>query len=287
MTDPAAIAVRDAATVMLVRDGSDARLEVFMLRRNLRSDFVGGAYVFPGGAVDPADRHADLEPICEGRTDADASTGLGLDPPRVGSPTGSAADPGVVRGGGRAARLRRSGRSSTSATPPSPSASTATAPRSTVRAPPRRDLRRGGLRWRSTACHYFATGSRRSARPGATTPGSSWPPRPWADPPARRPGDDRQLLDRPGRGPRPPRAGEFDLILPTIRNLEAIARFDTAAELLAAAAALVRVPAILPRVVDDGDGVRILLPGDPGYDGAGDGLPTDLPLPGRPGGPAT
>ena len=64
MTDPAAIAVRDAATVMLVRDGDDGRLEVFMLRRNLRSDFVGGAYVFPGGAVDPADRLADLEPIC-------------------------------------------------------------------------------------------------------------------------------------------------------------------------------------------------------------------------------
>ena len=27
-----------------------------MVRRNLRSDFVGGAYVFPGGAVDPARR---------------------------------------------------------------------------------------------------------------------------------------------------------------------------------------------------------------------------------------
>ena len=40
--------MRDAATVMLLRDG-DAGLEVFMLRRNLASDFVGGAYVFPGG----------------------------------------------------------------------------------------------------------------------------------------------------------------------------------------------------------------------------------------------
>ena len=44
-----------------------------MLRRNLNSDFVGGAYVFPGGAVDADDRHADLEPVCEGRTDAEAS----------------------------------------------------------------------------------------------------------------------------------------------------------------------------------------------------------------------
>src|SRR4051812_2989222 len=47
-------AVREAATVMLVRDAPD--LEVFMLRRNPESVFAGGAYVFPGGAVD-ADDH--------------------------------------------------------------------------------------------------------------------------------------------------------------------------------------------------------------------------------------
>jgi 8-oxo-dGTP pyrophosphatase MutT (NUDIX family) len=71
---------RDAATVMLVRDGeSDGALEVFMMRRNLNSDFVGGAYVFPGGAVDDHDRHEDLEPICTGRTDAEASALLGID----------------------------------------------------------------------------------------------------------------------------------------------------------------------------------------------------------------
>src|SRR5207245_6920189 len=54
-------------------------LHVFMLRRNLNSDFVGGAYVFPGGAVDDADRHSDLEAVCEGRTDANASEALGVD----------------------------------------------------------------------------------------------------------------------------------------------------------------------------------------------------------------
>ena len=45
---------REAATVMLVRDAP--RLEVFMLRRNLAVEFMGGAYVFPGGAVDADDR---------------------------------------------------------------------------------------------------------------------------------------------------------------------------------------------------------------------------------------
>jgi 8-oxo-dGTP pyrophosphatase MutT (NUDIX family) len=47
-------AVREAATVMLVRDAPE--LEVFMLRRNPASVFAGGAYVFPGGAVDADDR---------------------------------------------------------------------------------------------------------------------------------------------------------------------------------------------------------------------------------------
>ena len=79
MTTSAAVPVRDAATIMLVRDGASG-LEVFMLRRNLESDFVGGVYLFPGGAVDPADRHADLEAVSVGRRDADASTLLGLDP---------------------------------------------------------------------------------------------------------------------------------------------------------------------------------------------------------------
>jgi 8-oxo-dGTP pyrophosphatase MutT (NUDIX family) len=49
-----AVPVRDAATVMLVRDAPDG-IEVFMLRRNASLVFVPGAYVFPGGAVDEAD----------------------------------------------------------------------------------------------------------------------------------------------------------------------------------------------------------------------------------------
>src|ERR1700686_5926689 len=45
--------VRDAATVILVRDRPD--LHVFVLRRNPALVFAPGATVFPGGAVDPAD----------------------------------------------------------------------------------------------------------------------------------------------------------------------------------------------------------------------------------------
>jgi 8-oxo-dGTP pyrophosphatase MutT (NUDIX family) len=42
---------RPAATVILLR-GSAARLEVLLVQRNPASRFMGGAWVFPGGAVD-------------------------------------------------------------------------------------------------------------------------------------------------------------------------------------------------------------------------------------------
>jgi 8-oxo-dGTP pyrophosphatase MutT (NUDIX family) len=45
---------RDAATVMLLRQHA-AVLEVYMLRRKRTMAFAPGAYVFPGGSVDPRD----------------------------------------------------------------------------------------------------------------------------------------------------------------------------------------------------------------------------------------
>jgi 8-oxo-dGTP pyrophosphatase MutT (NUDIX family) len=43
-----------AATVVLLRDGADG-LETLMLRRNSKLAFAGGAWVFPGGRIDPED----------------------------------------------------------------------------------------------------------------------------------------------------------------------------------------------------------------------------------------
>jgi 8-oxo-dGTP pyrophosphatase MutT (NUDIX family) len=76
------VPIRDAATVMLVRDveGPDGPdIEVCMLRRNLASEFVAGAYVFPGGSVDPEDRGPEAEALCRGMTDAEASAILGIE----------------------------------------------------------------------------------------------------------------------------------------------------------------------------------------------------------------
>lgn len=68
---------REAATVMLVRDAP--HLEVFMLRRNLGALWVGGAHVFPGGAVDADDRDERLLSRCDGPNDVTASRLLGHD----------------------------------------------------------------------------------------------------------------------------------------------------------------------------------------------------------------
>ena len=73
-----------ASTVILLRDGPNG-VETFMLERHLDSDFVGGAYVFPGGKVDaqdstlPADLWFGVDPAVEApRFGVDPSVALGL-----------------------------------------------------------------------------------------------------------------------------------------------------------------------------------------------------------------
>jgi 8-oxo-dGTP pyrophosphatase MutT (NUDIX family) len=53
--------VRLAATVILVRPSPEG-FEVLLLRRSEQSAFMPGAFVFPGGAVDPSDYERDAEP---------------------------------------------------------------------------------------------------------------------------------------------------------------------------------------------------------------------------------
>lgn len=53
------VSPRDAATVILVRDG-DAGIEAYMMRRQPTMKFAPGMYVFPGGRVDEADRVSEV-----------------------------------------------------------------------------------------------------------------------------------------------------------------------------------------------------------------------------------
>ena len=261
------VEVRDAATVLLVRDG-DAGLEVFMLRRNLQSDFVGGAYVFPGGAVDPADRVADLEAISVGRTDAEASRRLGIE--RGGLAYWVAAIREGFEEAGVLLAYDRDGRIVDLDSP-------ADAARW---AEHRRAVDRGevtlidvcaaeGLTLAVDGMHYFGHW---------ITPVGS--PRRYdtrffvaAEPPGQTPlHDDHEVIandwfrpvDALGRASR----GELTMLPPTVASLRALTRFDTAAEALRAATEIVDVPRILPRIIEVDGGARIALPGDDGYEAA-------------------
>ena len=75
--DPESIAIRSAATVLILADRPD--LQVLMLKRNARSIFVGDMWVFPGGAVDPEDGTPEADAVVEGLTDTQASKSLGID----------------------------------------------------------------------------------------------------------------------------------------------------------------------------------------------------------------
>lgn len=52
------VAPLPSATVILLRDAGDS-LETLLLRRNSQLAFHGGAWVFPGGRIDPEDHTAD------------------------------------------------------------------------------------------------------------------------------------------------------------------------------------------------------------------------------------
>lgn len=281
--------VRDAATVMLVRD-EPGGMEVFMLRRNLNSDFVGGAYVFPGGAVDEEDRHADLESVCRGLSDDGASAQLGIESGGlafwVAAIRESFEEAGVLLASSLDAE-----NDAVLSFKDEDVARRFASHRHAVDTGDQRlvDLcRLERLQLVVDRVHYF----------------SHWitpegPPRRYdtrffvtAAPPEQVPlHDDRETIAslwvRPADALARHGRGELDLILPTIRNLEAIARFDRSEDLLDAAARITDVPPILPRILRDGDGMRILLPGDDGYEDAMSAIPEGTPMPGRQGGPTT
>jgi len=74
--------LRLASTVLLVRDArapraaGESTIEVFLARRHVETVFVGGAYVFPGGRVDPEDAIDSVR--CVGVDEASAGRRLSL-----------------------------------------------------------------------------------------------------------------------------------------------------------------------------------------------------------------
>jgi 8-oxo-dGTP pyrophosphatase MutT (NUDIX family) len=243
---------------MLVRDAP--QLEVFMLRRNLAVEFMGGAYVFPGGAVDAGDRAPELLGRCHGRDDSSASTQLGLHAGGMGFWVAAVRET-FEEAGVLLARSAATGRP-VELDDPSVGARLEAARRAVGagKRPFVDVVQDEDLLLDAGALHLFshwitpAESPRRydtwffvAAAPeghaylhdDSETVASVW----------IRPAD---ALTRAG-------CGELEIHFPTRRNLEQLARFPTARELLDA------LGEADPRIVADAGGARILLPGDPGY----------------------
>ncbi|UDY34395.1 NUDIX hydrolase [Dermatobacter hominis] len=272
---PEDVPVRDASTVMLVRDG-DRGLEVCLMQRNLASDFVGGAYVFPGGAVDPEDSDPASAAVCAGLDDAEASRRLGIEAGGlafwVAAIRESFEEAGVLI-------ARHADGRPLDVTDPSVAErfvrhrQDVDHCRRTIAAVAVEE----DLRLDAGALHYFSRwitplGSHRRYDTRFFVA---------AAPDQEVVHDDRELIGTewltPVEALRRHDDGEIVMIFPTVRTLVALSRFDGAAAVLDHARALSEVRPVLPTVTEGPDGMRIRLPGDPELTGgvydAGTGRP--------------
>src|SRR3954454_17720447 len=71
---------RQAATEIVLRGGSGA-LEVLLVKRNPQSRFMGGAWVFPGGAVDAHEGEGDASHRAAGVREVEEEAGIALGDP--------------------------------------------------------------------------------------------------------------------------------------------------------------------------------------------------------------
>ena len=272
MSEPAPdVQVQPAATVMLVRDAGGRRggsLEVLMLRRHPESVFAPDAWVFPGGRVDEADGAG--TPIAAGPSDAEASQALGL--PSSGLAYWVAAarecfeEAGILLArhpgpGGwlevstelataRFARYRREVHAGVT-------------PFGDV-------LRAEGLELDLSGVHYVShwiTPPGRTARRFDTRFFvAECPPGQAASHDAAETVE--SIWTTPAVALSRGTAGEIQLLIPTIANLKALARFSATAELVAAARNLGPVPLAAPRFRGDPTVPAPVLAPEPGRPGA-------------------
>jgi 8-oxo-dGTP pyrophosphatase MutT (NUDIX family) len=188
---------RPAATVILLR-GDEHALEVLLVRRNPEARFMGGAWVFPGGAVNRTEGEGDAALRAAAIREVSEEAGIEL------------ADPaGLV----------------------------------------------AFSRWITPAQVKirFDTWFFLAPVPTDTSPsvdGGEIVDARWISPAAA-----LQAADD----------GELFMVFPTIKHLEQLSQFGSAAEVFAHAHGREVLP-VQPRVVMSGETARIVLPGEPGYE---------------------
>lgn len=189
---------RLAATVILLRGGGDA-LEVLLAQRNPEARFMGGAWVFPGGAVSPEDGDGEPGRKAAAIRELTEETGVVLDDPGALVAFSRWITPAVVK-----------------------------------------------IRYDTWFYLADAPGGAQAQVDGSEMVDARW--------------------FAPQQALRAYRRGEIMLVFPTIKHLEQLAGFASAQALIAHARTRTVEP-VQPRVIGTGETARIVLPGEPGYDG--------------------
>jgi 8-oxo-dGTP pyrophosphatase MutT (NUDIX family) len=256
---------RPAATVMTLRDGPQG-FEVLMLRRNLTSDFVGGAYVFPGGGVDEADAGASAQRLALGVNDSVASRRLGL------------ASGGLAYYVACLRELFEEAGLLIACNPDGEPRQFDDEPTIRRMAANRRSVNDGSLDFISMMDREQLHLDLRALEYAAHWVTPVGPPRRFDTrffvalaPPGQVATHDagETVADqwvRPVDALEAHARGELDMILPTIRNLEAIAAFESSHQVLDHVRSLKHIVRVEPRIVERDGEIVILMPGDEGFE---------------------
>jgi 8-oxo-dGTP pyrophosphatase MutT (NUDIX family) len=258
---------KDAATVMLVRD-ADSGLEVFLQRRVMGMAFAGGMTVFPGGGVD--------------RRDADTSLAWHGPPPSWWA-SRFACDVGLARALVCAAVRETFEESGVLLAGPS---------EETVVSDVRPYAQaRAGLVDRELSLAGFLAEAGLVLRADLLRPWSNW----VTPVEEKRRFDARFFLARVPEGQVPDgdtseaadtrwgrptetldewKAGTVGLLPPTWTTLAELEECTSVSDAMSRERTIEK---LMPRVARDGDVLRIVLPGDPGYDGAASHLDPSEP----------
>jgi 8-oxo-dGTP pyrophosphatase MutT (NUDIX family) len=254
------VAPSPASTLALVR--TRPAPEVLLIQRHHGSRFAGGDFVFPGGKVEPDDQSEDALGWCQGLTPAAAARRLGLGDARtalsywIGAIREAFEEVGVLLAYDERGELRV------------PFGPRFDEHRRACQADHRafwKMLEIERLRLATDRLVYFAHWITPEENPIRFDARFFLAEMPLGQEAVA---DDKEIIAvrwlTPKAALAAQRRGEMSLRLPTVKNLELLAGAPTVA-------ALVRdlgsrdVPAIRPRVVQEGGAPRVLLPGDPGY----------------------
>ncbi len=257
------ITPRPAATLILVRDASHG-LEVLLAKRTHLANFAGGAYVFPGGAVDVSDSAPELAAFASGIDDAQASKRLGIEQGGLGYWIAAirecfeeagllfAHTPGdeLIEIDGHAAQRFASARRAL-----------ATGEASLLHL-----LRSHDLRLAADRLHYFSHWITQAGRPRRYDTRFFLAEAPRRQTPSH---DGEELVNhlwiRPGEALERGSRGELNLMFPTLKTLESLSKLNDVATAIDYARALRARPPMSPRAGTGRDGTRLLVPGDYAY----------------------